>query len=94
MDVNIARRRYDIVLMVASKVGMKEMLNRFKKYVEKKKLVMKKQKLRTSKKMMEEERKKENIRRTCSGFTMQQNGKMERHTQDRIKRATIAMKKT
>lgn len=96
----------DIVLLAKSEQELKGMLKRFKKYLEKKGLLLSPEKSkvlvfergrgsrRKRKWKWGEEEIEEVSEMRYLGYIMQKNGGAEKHIKDRIKRATIAMKKT
>ncbi|XP_039313476.1 protein CROWDED NUCLEI 1-like [Solenopsis invicta] len=96
----------DIVLLEEREAELKEMMKRFRKYLEKKELSLSADKSkvlvfenrRGRRKKREWKWKEENIEEVKEirylGYTLQKNGGTEKHTRERLRRATIAMKRT
>lgn len=96
----------DIVLLAVSKEGMKDMIKRMKKYLGKKGLTLSAEKtkmlvfergvgagMRKREWKWGEERIEEVKQVKYLGVIMQKNGRTRKHVEDRLKRATVAMKK-
>lgn len=96
----------DIVLLAKSEAELKEMMKRFKKFLEKKGLILSPEKSKVlvfekgkgAKRKREwkwEEEKLEEVRELrYLGYILQKNGRAEKQIKERMRKATIAMKRT
>ena len=97
----------DTVLVATTEVGMKETLRRYKKYVERKGLTVNTEKFKVlnyesgrgrGRRRREwrwgEEKLEEVKEMKYLGYIVEKNGKAEKHIQERIRKAAVAMKRT